>query len=323
MNLRKFAKTLNQWGQNNVPFLFILDFELEKPMAFTLDKISPLEILFNCNGFTNTETRLTKRQKIELHIKPISFSEYDSKFNKVYQHLCYGNSFLTNLTIKTEIEINQSLHDLYFMSSAKYKLWFRDEFLVFSPETFIRIKDGKIYSYPMKGTIVASLPHAQEIILSDPKEKAEHATIVDLIRNDLSQVAIEVNVTRFRYIEEIKTNKKNLLQVSTEIVGTLPEDYQSKIGDILLTLLPAGSVSGAPKPKTLEIIRNVENKSRGYYTGIFGIFDGQHLDSCVMIRYIEKEGEQYYYRSGGGITAQSKSEKEYEEAIDKIYVPTD
>ena len=162
-----------------------------------------------------------------------------------------------------------------------------------------------------------------ENILNDPKELAEHITIVDLIRNDISQVASNVVVKRFRYIEEIRTHEKNLLQVSSEIVGDLTPDYSSCIGDLILSLLPAGSVSGAPKSKTVEIIRAAENERRGYYTGVFGYFDGVNLDSGVMIRYIERSGDKLFYRSGGGITTQSNARTEYQELIDKVYVPID
>jgi para-aminobenzoate synthetase component I len=162
---------------------------------------------------------------------------------------------------------------------------------------------------------------AKEKILADKKELAEHVTIVDLIRNDLSQVASQVDVTRFRYVEEVRTGSKNLLQVSSEICGQLDAGYQNHLGDILLKLLPAGSVSGAPKPKTLEIIKDVEGEDRGFYTGVFGYFDGEKLDSGVMIRFIERRAGKYFYRSGGGITTQSVAESEYQEAIDKVYVP--
>jgi len=88
-----------------------------------------------------------------------------------------------------------------------------------------------------------------------------------------------------------------------------------------VALLPAGSVSGAPKPKTITIIAQAEQEKRGYYTGIFGYFDGTKLDSGVMIRFIEQADNQLYYRSGGGITTQSDAQTEYQEAIDKVYVP--
>ena len=134
-------------------------------------------------------------------------------------------------------------------------------------------------------------------------------------------VAKNVKVDRFRYIDHLKTSEKHLLQVSSQISGKLPSDYQHTIGDIICKLLPAGSISGAPKKKTIEIIEEVEGYERGYYTGIFGIFDGKDLDSGVMIRFIEKDGAEMYYKSGGGITINSIAENEYNELTDKVYVP--
>ncbi|HYC85630.1 MAG TPA: aminodeoxychorismate synthase component I, partial [Chryseosolibacter sp.] len=239
----------------------------------------------------------------------------------VYRHLERGDSYLTNLTIRSEISSSISLEELFTLSRAKYKLFLRDAFLVFSPEIFVQIRNDTIYSFPMKGTINAGLPAARETILNDPKELAEHVTIVDLIRNDISQVATNVEVKRFRYIEEIRTTRHHLLQVSSEISGRLPQGWRETVGTLLMKLLPAGSVSGAPKHKTVEIIREAEGQPRGYYTGVCGIFDGENLDSGVMIRFIEKDNGKLYYRSGGGITTQSICEAEYREAIDKIYVP--
>lgn len=321
MNSVEFATEMNKLGKAKIPFLFVIDFEMEKPFLVKLDEVNSDILLFDINGLTNASVDAIPKKEIVLKKFPITQTEYDKKFKKVFQHLEYGDSFLTNLTTKTEIKIDLALRDIFYASKAKYKLLFGDEFLVFSPETFIQIRHSKIYSYPMKGTIDASLPGASEKILQDNKELSEHVTITDLIRNDLSQVATGVEVVRFRYIDEIKTQTKTLLQISSEIQGRLESDYHAQLGDILVRLLPAGSVSGAPKPRTLEIIRECEEEKRGYYTGVFGIFNGDNLDSGVMIRYIERHGEKYYYRSGGGITTQSTSVSEYQEAIDKIYVP--
>lgn len=324
MNFRLFADKLNQWGRDKVPFLFVIDFEMQRPMAFPLDTIDSERILFNINGFTNSgsdaiDNVLLNKEVIQKHA--ISFNDYQDKFNIVQKHLDYGDSFLTNLTISTEVKLYYDLKKLFTLSHAKYKLWYDNDFLVFSPEIFIQIRNGKIYSYPMKGTIDASVSDARGKILSDRKELAEHVTIVDLIRNDLSLVADHIEVSRFRYIEELRTHDKTLLQVSSEITGQLSPDYASHLGDILLNLLPAGSVSGAPKPKTLDVIREAEKVDRGFYTGVLGYFDGQNLDSGVMIRFIERDGERYFYRSGGGITTQSNARSEYEEVISKVYVP--
>ncbi len=321
MQREEFRQTVNRWAQEKIPFLFILDFEMEKPVALRLCDVSADEILYSVHGVTNAPVHQPKAWPGGLVKHPITPEAYAEKFNKVLFHLRYGDSFLTNLTVKTQIELKTSLRDLFYASNARYKLWLKNECLVFSPEIFVQIKEGKIYSYPMKGTIDASIPGAASIILQNKKEQSEHVTIVDLIRNDLSQIASQVEVTRFRYIEEIRTIHKNLLQVSSEIVGVLPDDYHARLGDMLLALLPAGSVSGAPKTKTVEVIRQAEGEKRGYYTGVFGIFDGQQLDSGVMIRFIEQQAGAFFYRSGGGITTQSDCMAEYEEAIDKVYVP--
>jgi len=94
------------------------------------------------------------------------------------------------------------------------------------------------------------------------------------------------------------------------------------MGDILLSLLPAGSISGAPKIKTLEIIKEVESYRRGFFTGVFGYFDGEQLDSAVMIRFIEQNPNQLIYKSGGGITIDSNVSLEYQEMLEKVYLPT-
>jgi para-aminobenzoate synthetase component I len=327
MNIAEFITLLNGWGRKGIPFLFLVDFEMKKPLAIRLDELDPEKILFHINGITNAKTNAGRKaiaaSKEIIGICPIPMQEYHKKYEKVIQHLAYGDSYLTNLTVETGIQLLHDFGDLFYLSKAKYKLLFQDQFLVFSPEIFVQIKGGRIYSYPMKGTIDATVTNAREKILADKKELAEHVTIVDLIRNDLSQVANRVAVERFRYIDELKTDTKTLLQVSSEIAGDLPKDYASHLGEILITLLPAGSVSGAPKPKTLMLIREVEGVERGYYTGVFGYYDGHELDSGVMIRFIEKKRGGYVYRSGGGITTQSTMDAEYQEAIDKVYVPFD
>ena len=98
-------------------------------------------------------------------------------------------------------------------------------------------------------------------------------------------------------------------------------DWKDQIGEILFKLLPAGSISGAPKKETVRIIQQAESYDRNFYTGVCGVFDGESLDSGVMIRFIENLGNQLIYKSGGGITSFSKAESEYQEIIDKVYVP--
>jgi para-aminobenzoate synthetase component 1 len=312
---------MNKWAIAGIPFLFIIDFELSNPLIFRLDEIDPNKLLYNINGLNNCSGKTSVNKHVKLNKYPGSYEDYLIKFNKVKYEIACGNTYLINLTCSTPVSLNSTLHDLFHISNAKYKIWLEEKFVCFSPEAFVTISNGKIRSFPMKGTIDASLPDAEKIILNDIKETAEHYTIVDLIRNDLNMVSKRVKVERFRYIDTIRTNEKNLLQVSSEITGDLEKGYLSRIGDLIFDLLPAGSVSGAPKRKTAEIIAATEGRKRGYYTGIFGLFNGIDLVSSVMIRFIEKDEGGYLYHSGGGITSFSDPLSEYNEMIDKIYVP--
>ncbi|UZR93913.1 aminodeoxychorismate synthase component I [Chondrinema litorale] len=322
MTLQQAVKKMNIWGQEKVPFFFMIDFYGKEAEVLPLSVINSANLLYNINGINNTEY-LDKSfyKKPELNISPVDFDTYLQAFKHVKKNLLLGNSFLVNLTFPTKISTNLSLLEIFKMSKAKYKVWFKNQFVVFSPETFVRIEHGKIYSNPMKGTISAEIHNAEQVIINDQKEMAEHTTIVDLIRNDLSMVASNVKVDSFRYIDTLETNKGDILQVSSQISGNLPSDYPEKIGSIIGKLLPAGSISGAPKKKTLEIIKEAEIYDRGFYTGTCGIFDGQHLDSAVMIRFIEQTDNGLIFKSGGGITAFSNPQSEYEELIKKVYFP--
>jgi len=233
-----------------------------------------------------------------------------------------GDTYLLNLCYSTHVSGVPALDDIFDHARAPYKLYWPGRFVVFSPESFVTIEaDGRISTFPMKGTIDASVPDAAERLLNDLKEQEEHATVVDLLRNDLSMVARDVQVDRYRYLTRIEAPDKVLLQCSSAISRKLREGFAGKPGSVMFSLLPAGSVTGAPKKRTVELITSIEPESRGFYTGVFGSFDGKKLQSAVLIRMIERRTDGYYYRSGGGITYRSDPETEYRELIDKVYVP--
>jgi para-aminobenzoate synthetase component 1 len=321
MEIGEFTTKLNDWGHARIPFIFIIDFEMRMPRAWRVDEVDADVLMFDFNGFTNQREVAIHEKALTIEPRPGTFETYRRQFDVVMRHLERGDSFLTNLTVSTPVTLSHSLSELFHLARARYKLMLRDELLVFSPETFVQIRDGWIRTFPMKGTISAASPHAAEIILSDIKEMSEHVTVVDLLRNDLSMVATGVHVKRFRYIDEIRTHDGSLLQVSSEIEGKVMDVYKERLGDLLTCILPAGSICGAPKPATLKVIREAEMSDRGYYTGVCGYFDGKVFDSGVMIRYIEQRDGGWFFRSGGGITTQSDVAKEYQETLDKIYVP--
>jgi len=310
---------MNELGAQGKPFVFVIDFDFEKPLIFEPDNVS--EILWKTPEKSNFHLAKSQDKPVVWNIYPVELEQYQQAFNKVQQHIQNGDTYLLNLTMPTMVETNLTPEEIFHRSEASYKVWLKDQFVCFSPEIFVRINNGIISSFPMKGTIDANVDNAEKLLLNDEKEVAEHHTIVDLIRNDLSRIATHVEVEKLMYIDKIKTNRGDLLQMSSQISGKLPENYQQSIGTILAKLLPAGSICGAPKPKTLEIIRNVESCQRGYYTGVFGVYDGVNLDSCVLIRYLEQEGHELVFKSGGGVTFLSDCPAEYNELIQKVYVP--
>jgi len=318
---KSYIEKMNKWGEERKPFIFIIDYEMLNPIVLPLNEAIENEIYFKLPNINCIDNQDFKRNEFIFKKFPVSYSIYKKSFDQVSNEIKIGNSFLTNLTFPTPIKTDLSLNEIFYNSDAPYKLMFKDLFVVFSPEPFITISDDTISAYPMKGTIDSSVPDAERKILDDTKETAEHHTIVDMIRSDLSKVSTNVKVEKFRFLDKIKTSNKTLLQVSSKITGKLPANYQAHLGDILSALLPAGSICGAPKKKTLEIISKSEIYKRGYYTGVFGIFDGSQLQSAVMIRFIEKNDEKFIFKSGGGITFNSDPEREYQELIDKVYVP--
>lgn len=320
MELSQFSKQISEYTTQKIPYFFLIDFEMKNPMVCKLDEAETNGILYNIKGKTNADEKV-QIPKPELTYTAIDKENYFKKIDTVIEELKNGNSFLLNLTFPTPINCNLSLKEIFYASHAPYKLFMKDRFVVFSPESFIQISQNRISTFPMKGTIDANIPDAEQILINNQKEAWEHHTIVDLMRNDLSLIAEKVSVERFRYIDKIKTHKGEILQTSSAISGNLNEGWKNNFGENLLKLLPAGSISGAPKKKTVEIIQSVEDVPRDYYTGIFGLFDGENLDSAVAIRFVEKQNQQLYFKSGGGITANSDPQKEYDELIQKIYLP--
>ena len=319
LDRREGFEKIDKLGREKEPFLFIISYDKKKIFVETLNSLDD-DILYKLESKRNYPIHQRHRD-YRFDKFPISLKQYQKSMDSVIEEIRSGNTYLLNLTFRTAIETDLTLREIFDYSRAKFKLYFKDQFICFSPERFVEIENDTISAYPMKGTIEASLPDAEEQILSNPKEMAEHVMIVDLMRNDLGIVANDIRVEKFRYIDKIRAGKKELLQVSSKISGKLSSESRNNIGKLLDSLTPAGSITGTPKKRTMEIIENIEDYNRGFYTGIFGIFDGDGLRSAVMIRFIEDCGGKLFYKSGGGITIDSGAQSEYEELVDKIYLP--
>ena len=329
-------RRMNALGRAECPFFFVISHDLEhnlllepagagegRTAAFALP-LGKMDLPEECPPLP---------ERIRFAPFPCSMSRYAAAFSSARSHLLRGDSYLLNLCVATPVETNLTLRHLFRFARAPYRMLLGPDIRVpgvhgrgcvcFSPEPFVTVRGRSISTFPMKGTADTCTQEARQWLETDEKENRESATIVDLMRNDLSMVASGVQVKRYRYISPVETHGGTILQCSSEISGTLPEDWRSRLGDIMMKLLPAGSVTGAPKEATCRAIAEAEGMERGFYTGVFGFFNGPELDSAVAIRFMEETGEGMVYKSGGGITVMSRMEEEYREAIAKVYVPFD
>lgn len=340
---------MNQLGKSQQAFFFAIDFEIQFPVVQALNDIDPNLLRFNFKGYGNIHQHIHYlHTDITLNPAFVSRKNYSRGFTYIQQEQRRGNSVLANLTCPTELQLGGTfLRELVNGLDAPYRLWMKpaaltgeshlpQEILVFSPETFLQTCRGKMHTFPMKGTAFvpagADREGLRRRLLSNEKEQAEHTTVVDLLRNDLGRVGKKVEVDDFfARISSIPVPGGEILQASSRISADLPANWQEHIGSIFAELLPAGSVSGAPKRETCRIIREAEARiagaplPRGYYCGVAGVYDGQNIDSAVLIRFIEKRPGpgpgRHFFRSGGGITVYSQEGAEYEELMAKVRLP--
>lgn len=303
---------INRLAGRGEPFLVLVDFELQKPRLYPFDQLEKHSIAYALNASS-------RKLSANMEKFPIPFDSYKKKFDHVIENIKSGNVYLLNLCLETPIQIDLDLEAIYTHSEALFKLYKKDDFVCFTPERFITLQDCTISTFPMKGTLSANIPDAKAKLLDNPKELAEHIMIVDLLRNDLGMVAKAVEVEDFRYIERIATSDGPIYQTSSKISATLPKNWRENLGDILFRLLPAGSISGTPKRSATHIIQHTEGFTRGYFTGVAGVYDGENFDSFVLIRFIEQQENGLVFKSGGGITIDSNADLEYQEILNKVY----
>lgn len=188
-----------------------------------------------------------------------------------------------------------------------------------SPETLLKVQDGAILSFPIAGTRKRGATKEEDDalereLLADPKELAEHDMLVDLARNDVGRVAEtgSVRVEDYRKVQRYS----HVMHITSKVTGTLRHGMDAL--DALPAVLPAGTLSGAPKLRAMEIIDELEGERRGLYGGGIGYmgYDG-NLDVCIAIRTIIKQGEDVFVQSGGGVVLDSDPALEYEETVNK------
>ena len=315
----ELRRAMNERGERCEPFVWGVDYVLTRGFICSPEYRG---VLWHIGADGNDRGLTPEEPSPEMAIVSApTREEYAEMFETLQAGLMRGDSFLANLTTATEVCLKGSLRDVFLTSRAPFRLLIPGEFVCFSPEPFVRVEGRGIATFPMKGTIDATLPDAERQLLDDYKETCEHHTITDLMRNDLNMVSDAVEVVRYRYVERVETMHGPILQTSSEICGSLTEGKERRFGDIIFPLLPAGSITGAPKRATVELIARSERCPRGWYTGVFGYFDGHTFRSAVMIRCLQRSADgRLYYHSGGGVTINSRCHDEYREVLEKVYL---
>lgn len=327
---------MNALGGAGEPFFFVISHDLQHNLLVPAHEtvLRPVALVMpsgSLGAAVDWSSRPERPHDLFFEPCPPSRERYERAFLNVREHLVRGDSYLLNLCMATPVKTNVTLEHVFHEAQAPYRMLLGADpgvpgvhgraCVCFSPEPFVTMRGRTIATFPMKGTAPADTEEARRRLESDEKESRESATIVDLMRNDLSMVASGVHVSRYRYMSAVTTRNGPMLQCSSEIRGELPPDWRACVGDILMALLPAGSVTGAPKQATCKAIAESEEMERGYYTGVFGLFNGRELESAVAIRFMEQGADGLVYKSGGGITVMSDLDDEYRELKNKVYVP--
>ena len=194
-----------------------------------------------------------------------------------------------------------------------------EELMSTSPETLVRLKNGRLVTFPVagsrpRGKTTEEDRRMESELLQDEKELAEHNMLVDLGRNDLGKISKFESVEVTEYMMVHKYSK--IMHICSQVEGNIREDRDAF--DAIEAVLPAGTLSGAPKIRACQIIEELEKTPRGIYGGALGYMDFTgNMDTCIAIRMVVKKGDTVYVQAGGGIVADSVPKKEYEESANK------
>ena len=265
--------------------------------------------------------------KLKSDFKPVfSREEYGEMVLKAKEYIRQGDIFQVVLSNRIEAEIEGSLFDTYRVlrttNPSPYMFYFSSndiEIAGASPETLVKVNNQKLYTFPLAGTrprgkTVEEDLELEKELLADEKELAEHNMLVDLGRNDIGRIAEigSVVVEKYMSIERFS----HVMHIGSTVVGDLRKDLDSLVA--LDSILPAGTLSGAPKIRACEIINELENNKRGIYGGAIGYVDlSGNLDTCISIRIAFARNNKVFIRSGAGIVADSVPDAEFDESMNK------
>ena len=245
---------------------------------------------------------------------------------KAKKYIYEGDIFQVVLSNRLDADFEGSLLNVYRMlrvsNPSPYMFYFSSDDIEVagaSPETLVKLENGVLHTFPLAGTRPRGRDEEEDLqmereLLTDEKELAEHNMLVDLGRNDLGKISKfgTVEVENYMSIERYS----HVMHIGSTVRGKIRDDKCAL--DAIDAVLPAGTLSGAPKLRAMEIINELENNKRGIYGGAIGYIDFTgNLDTCIAIRIAFKKNGKVFVRSGAGIVADSVPEKEYQECINK------
>ncbi|MDO5425226.1 MAG: anthranilate synthase component I [Eubacteriales bacterium] len=260
-------------------------------------------------------------------IRPLFDKETYCRMVEKAKHYIYeGDIFQVVLSNRLEADFEGSLFNAYRVmrlnNPSPYMFYFSSndiEIAGASPETLVKLEDGILHTFPLAGTRPRGKDEEEdkrliEELLQDEKECAEHNMLVDLGRNDLGKISKFGSVHVEKYMDVVKYS--HVMHIASMVRSEIAEDKDAL--DAIASVLPAGTLSGAPKVRACEIINELENNKRGIYGGAIGYLDFTgNMDTCIAIRIAFQKNGKVFIRSGAGIVADSVPEKEYQECINK------
>ena len=265
--------------------------------------------------------------KITSDFRPLfSEEEYCQMVKRAKEYICEGDIFQVVLSNRLEADYEGSLLNAYrqlrTINPSPYMFYFSSDDMEVagaSPETLVKLENGVLHTFPLAGTRPRGVTEEEDLrleeeLLADEKECSEHNMLVDLGRNDLGKISRFGSVEVENYMEILRYS--HVMHIGSTVRGMIRPDRQSL--DAVDAVLPAGTLSGAPKIRAMEIINELENNKRGIYGGAIGYLDFTgNLDTCIAIRTAYKKNGKVFVRSGAGIVADSVPENEYRECLNK------
>ena len=256
-----------------------------------------------------------------------TLEQYTKKVEKIKEYIKEGHIFQTVLSQRWTVETKQKGFELYKelreLNPSPYLYYFNYgdfEVIGSSPEMIVKQQDGKVYTCPIAGTRPRGAAAEEDALLRDEllrdeKERAEHVMLVDLARNDMGRIS-EFGTVKVSQFMEVQ-NYSHVMHIVSQVEGRKKGEFHPL--DLVSSFLPAGTLSGAPKIRAMEIIDELETVRRGLYGGATGYIDfSGDMDFCITIRTMVKKGDKVYLQAGAGIVADSVPEKEYQECCNKV-----